>query len=78
MPEMQIRNTYYQLGKIYVYKLKVNEASTALKEAVDITVEILGQGNNSNLIYLSKCYALVKEVHLKAYSQRNPSALDEA
>jgi hypothetical protein len=33
MPEMQIRNTYYQLGKIYVYKLKVKEASEALKLA---------------------------------------------
>ena len=78
MPEMQIRNTYYQLGKIYVYKLKVKEACTALKQAEDITQEILCHGDNSNLIYLSKCYGLVKEVHLKAYSQRNPSALDEA
>ena len=77
MPEMQIRNTYYQLGKIYVYKLKVKEACAALKQAEDITLEILGHGDNSNLIYLSKCYGLVKEVHLKAYSQRNPSALDE-
>ena len=38
----------------------------------------MGQGENSNLIYLSKCYGLVKEVNLKAYSQRNPSALDDA
>ena len=30
------------------------------------------------MIYTSKCYGLIKEAHLKAYSQRNPSALDES
>ena len=37
LPEMQIRNTYYQLGKIYVYKLKVKEAVAALNIAKEIT-----------------------------------------
>ena len=46
MPEMQVRNTYYQLGKIYVYKLKVKEAVESLKLAHDITVEVLGEGTN--------------------------------
>lgn len=73
---MQVRNTYYQLGKIYVYKLKVNEAVECLNLAHNLTKEILG--GDDNLIYLSKCDALKKEVHLKAYSQRNPSALDLA
>ena len=38
IPEMQIRNTYYQLGKIYVYKLKVKEAVDALNLARNITI----------------------------------------
>ena len=38
LAEMQIRNTYYQLGKIYVYKLKVKEAVDALNLAKNITI----------------------------------------
>lgn len=65
---MQIRNTYYQLGKVYVYKLKVKEAVEAVNLAKKVTVEVLGNGKNENLVYVSKCYALIKETHLKAYS----------
>jgi|LauGreDrversion4_2_1035121.scaffolds.fasta_scaffold210783_2 hypothetical protein len=74
MPEIQVRNTYYQLGKIYVYKLKVSEAVECLTLASSITHYL----HPNNLLYLSKCDALITEVHLKAYSQRNPSALDHA
>lgn len=75
---MQIFKTYYLLGKLFVYKLKTKEASETLKLAQEIVTEIFGSEDNNNLIFVAKCQSLIKEGHLKAFSQRNPSALNES
>lgn len=65
------------IGKVQVFKLRVAEAVQALKLAENITIEILG-GGSEDLLYVANCERIIKEAHIKVYSQRNKTALDEA
>jgi hypothetical protein len=75
VPWFHLRATYYQLGKVYVFQLKVKEALQALKIAEDITYEAYGFEEH---LYVSNIKKLEKEAHFKAYSQRNKQALEDA
>lgn len=74
-PYYQVRQTYYQLAKVFVFKLHAAKVSEAIAFAQKITVE--SQGHEEE-IFIARCYNLLKEVNLKAYSERNKGALEEA
>lgn len=40
MPQMQLRDTYFMLAKIFVFKLKVPETLKAVKLAKEITIDV--------------------------------------
>lgn len=75
LPEYQVRNTYYMLGKIFVYKLKVAQAEEVLQLAKKISVIATGVEEQ---LYAANCHRLIKEAHLKVFSPRKKQALDEA
>lgn len=52
LPQLQVRNTYYQLGKVFVQRLKVDEAVSALNLAISITQEAFGTDKH---LYIVKC-----------------------
>lgn len=75
LPENQVKATYFQLGKIFVFKLKVAQAEEALLLAKQISVVATGVEDQ---LFASNCHRLIKEAHLKVYSPRKKQALDEA
>jgi len=70
-----VRNTYYRLGKIFVYKLKVKDAIEHFRFAEKIAKKTLG---SDLLIYSARIEGLIKEASIKSYTQRNKGALNEA
>jgi hypothetical protein len=65
LPHYQLRNTYYRLGKIFVYKLKVKEAVEHFRFAEQIALKILG---SDLLIYSGRIEGLIKEAQIKSYT----------
>ncbi|TNV71246.1 hypothetical protein FGO68_gene16973 [Halteria grandinella] len=74
-PYYQVRLSYYQLAKVFVFKLYAAKVSEAIGFAKKITVE--SQGDEEEL-FIANCYRLLKEVNLKSYSERNKEAIEEA
>ena len=66
-PYYQVRLSYYQLAKVFVFKLHSSKVSEAIAFAQKITVE--SQGHEEEF-FIANCYRLIKEVNLKAYSER--------
>jgi tetratricopeptide (TPR) repeat protein len=74
-PYYQIRQTYYQMAKVHVFKLNVQKVEKLVQTAIKITVESQGDENE---LFVANCYRLLKEVQGKIYSQRNKEAINEA
>lgn len=74
-PYYQIRQTLYQLGKVYVFKLHAAKVSEAIGAAMMITKASVG---SDETLFTANCLRLLKEVNLKSYSDRSKSYLVEA
>lgn len=76
MPHMQLRQTYFMLGKVYIFKLKVAQAVESFRLAEEITQR--AADGEEYLLYIANCERMINEAYLKSYSQRNKSALTDA
>jgi hypothetical protein len=76
LPQIQIRNTYYQLAKVNVFRLKIKEAVEGFTVADQITRASLPEEGKS--LYSAKCGFMIKEAHIKNYNSRNKKPLEDA
>lgn len=74
---IQVRDIYFQLGKIFVFKLKEQDAVSCFEIARDITQRAFLVENDRHL-FIANCYRFIKEAYLKVHSQRNKQALEKA
>ncbi len=65
LPYNQVRNTYFAIGKIAIFKLKVAQAVQCLSLASDIATKASGE---ENTLYVANCHRYMKEAYLKSYS----------
>lgn len=75
LPHMQVRDTFFMMGKIHVLKMNPEKALQALETAMAVEVAAAA---TAELLYVANCRRVLKEAYVKVYSQRNKQALQHA
>lgn len=75
IPHLRIKETYYSLGKVLSYKLRISDAIANFTIAENLVTKVY---ESKNILPVGKIHNLMKEAYIKELGQRNKSNLDLA